>query len=96
MDDPRREDVAEEFLAMAEELVEEHLNRRQARDVLALHHFPSGHAPAPVDVVGVGLQDGPDGEAAVVEELGEDKSGVAAPGDDGGGDDVGGGVAEGI
>ena len=45
-------------------------------------------------VVGVRLEDGPDREADVVEELGKDEGGVSALGNDGGGHDVGVGVAE--
>ena len=50
-DDPAVEQVAEEPVSVAEELVEERLDRRQTQDVLALHHLPRGHPPPPVDVI---------------------------------------------
>src|SRR5262249_53255426 len=58
MNDPGREQVAEELLAVAEELVEERLHRRQTQDGLALHHLSGRHAPPPVDIVGIGFKDG--------------------------------------
>src|SRR5438552_142611 len=63
MNDPVRQQGAEELLSGRGELVEESLDGRQTQNDLACHHLPGGYAPTPVDVMGIRLEDGPDGEA---------------------------------
>ncbi len=53
--------IAKKLMPLAEELVEQCLYRRQADDVLPLHHFPSGHPPSPV-LVAVLFENRPQGE----------------------------------
>ncbi len=78
---------------LAEELVEERLDRRQADDVLALHHLAGRHPPSPIRVV-ILFEDRPDRDLDVIGPLRQRYRGLPALRAGGRRDDVCVGVAE--
>src|SRR5262249_35084823 len=69
--DPVGEQIPEEAATSVEELVEQILDGPPTQDCFTLHHLPRRHAPAPVHVAGVRLEDRSDGKSDFGKEVGQ-------------------------